>query len=581
MNLAKKIFFLLIGGYRRQSVILIFMMVLGTILEVAGIGLVIPVLGFLSNKEVIIESQLFQSLIPSSINLAETNLLLWGILILIFVYLVKTVYLTYLSWRISKTVYGLEESLSRKLYKKYLNQSFTFHLENNSGQLIQNVSGEINQLASIIMGGLNLISEIFVVIGIAILLLLIEPIGTLVSLATLLMFSFFYILIFKGRLLKWGALRQDAEGKRIQQLQQGFGGIKDIKLFDAMAHFLSNFARNNVMFTKMNMLQNFFNVVPRYFIELIAVLLLGTLFAILSLDNSTEPGSIIPVVGLFAVAAFRLMPSANRILVSIQSLRYASPIINTVYRELNLKDSEDNKNKSNSIQFEKQICFKNVCFSYNVHNSKALKDINLHISKGACIGIIGKSGSGKSTLINLLLGLLEPTDGEILIDNFDLKNNIRGWQNHIGYVPQDIFLIDDTLRNNIAFGIDLVDINSSKLKKAIELSQLSDYIDSLPKGLETYVGERGVKISGGQRQRIGIARALYNSPDILVLDEATSSLDGTTEAGLMSAVNALKGIKTIVIVAHRLSTIKNCEYIYKLENGQVINHGSNLEELAE
>jgi ATP-binding cassette, subfamily B, bacterial PglK len=580
MNLAKKILFLLIGDYKRQSLILIFMMVLGAILEVAGIGLVIPVLGFLSNKEEMIESQLFQSLIPSSINLAETNLLLWGILILILVYLFKTVYLTYLSWRISKIIYGLEESISRKLYNKYLKQAFTFHLENNSGQLIQNVSGEVNQLASIIMGGLNLISEVFVVIGIAILLLIIEPIGTLVSLTILLLFSFVYFLIFKGRLLKWGVLRQDAEGKRIQQLQQGFGGIKDIKLFGAKDHFLKIFARHNVMFTNMNMLQNFFNVVPRYFIELIAVLLLGTLFAILSLNNSNELAGIIPIIGLFAVAAFRLLPSANRILVSIQSLRYASPIINSVYRELNLKDSEDYKNKSNSINFNNEICFKNVCFSYNAHDNKALKDINLNISKGACIGIIGKSGSGKSTLINLLLGLLEPTDGKILIDNLDLKSNIRSWQNHIGYVPQDIFLIDDTLRNNIAFGIDSNDIHSLNLEKAIELSQLSEYINSLPKGLDTYVGERGVKISGGQRQRIGIARALYNNPEIIVLDEATSSLDGSTEAVLMSAVNALQGIKTIIIVAHRLSTIKDCEYIYKLDNGKVINHSSNLEELA-
>ena len=176
--------------------------------------------------------------------------------------------------------------------------------------------------------------------------------------------------------------------------------------------------------------------------------------------------------------------------------------------------------------------------------------------------------------------MLEPTDGEILIVSFSLKNNIRGWQNRIGYVPQDIFLIDDTLQNNIAFGIDLVDINSYRLKKAIELSQLADYIDGLSNGLETFVGERGVKISGGQRQRIGIARALYNDPDILVLDEATSSLDATTEADLMSAVNALQGIKTIIIVAHRLTTIKNCEYIYKLNDGQIIDHGSNLEELA-
>ena len=277
MRLTKKIFFLLIGDYKRQAALLVLMMIFGTILEVAGIGLVIPLLSFLIDKNAIIENQFIQSFIPNNVDLSQVNFLVWGMSILIVVYIIKTVFLTFLSWRISKTVYGLEEKLSKELYKKYLNQSFAFHLEHNSGQLIQNVSGEVNQLASIIMGGLNLIAEIFVVLGIAILLLLIEPLGTFISIFILIVFSFLYFSLFKGRLLIWGQQRQAAEGKRIQHLQQGFGGIKDVKLFGSANQLLSSFSIHNTMFTKMNMLQHFFNTVPRFFIELIAVLILGFL----------------------------------------------------------------------------------------------------------------------------------------------------------------------------------------------------------------------------------------------------------------------------------------------------------------
>jgi len=580
MSLLKKIGFLLVDEYKRQSILLIFMMVIGTFLEVAGIGLIIPVLGFLANEDAVIKSPIIQSILPNNFELYEVNFLLWGMITLIIVYVIKTVYLTYLSWRISKTVYGLEEKLSKKLYQKYLKQPFPFHLEKNSGKLIQNVTGEVNQLASIIMGGLNLIAEIFVVIGVVALLLIIEPIGTILSIAMLMFFSLLYYFFVKDHLLRWGLLRQAAEGNRIKELQQGFGGIKDVKLFGCEDQLVDTFSEHNTMFTKMNMLQNFFNIIPRFFIELIAVLLLAILFIILSNGDSSSAADLIPVIGLFAVAAFRLMPSANRILVSTQTLRYATPVINTIYSELNIEEDLLDKNKPKLLSFLDNIKFENVNFSYSNNENQALIDVNLNISKGSCIGIIGASGSGKSTLINLLLGLLKPINGKIVIDGQNLHENTRGWQDQIGYVPQDIFLLDDTLRNNIAFGVDFSRIDSDKVMKAIELSQLSEYIENLPQGLDTIVGERGVKISGGQRQRIGIARALYNDPDVLVLDEATSALDGATEEGLMSAVDALQGLKTIIIVAHRLSTIENCEYVYTLAKGKIVSESSNFGEIA-
>jgi ABC-type bacteriocin/lantibiotic exporter with double-glycine peptidase domain len=286
--------------------------------------------------------------------------------------------------------------------------------------------------------------------------------------------------------------------------------------------------------------------------------------------------AIIPTIGLFVAAAFRILPSISRILNSFQQISLTKPSIELLYNEFIIinNNKQENDKPNDDLVLSNKIVLSNISFQYPNTSINTLTSICLEIKIGEFIGFIGKSGSGKSTLIDTILGLLEPQHGEVLIDGFNITKNLRGWQNQIGYVPQTIYLTDENLINNIAFGIEDKDIDLNAVKKAISLAQLDELVESLPNGLNTIVGERGIRLSGGQRQRIGIARALYYNPSILVLDEATSSLDLDTEMSVMKSVNSLHGQKTIIVVAHRMSTLSNCDKIYKLSNGEIISEGT-------
>jgi ABC-type multidrug transport system fused ATPase/permease subunit len=278
---------------------------------------------------------------------------------------------------------------------------------------------------------------------------------------------------------------------------------------------------------------------------------------------------IMPTLGLFSVAAFRLMPSVNRVLGAVQSIRFALPAITTLHEELSLTAPEPVR-KDATVVFETQIELAGVSFRYPGATTPALENLSIRIRKGESVGFVGPSGSGKSTLVDVVLGLLTPSVGQVNVDGHDIQDDLRGWQDQIGYVPQSIYLTDDTLRRNVAFGLAPEQINNTAVERAIKAAQLDEFVATLSEGWETVVGERGVRLSGGQRQRIGIARALYHDPAVLVLDEATSALDGDTERGVMRAITALQGQKTILIVAHRLSTVEHCDRLYHLELGQIV-----------
>jgi len=311
-------------------------------------------------------------------------------------------------------------------------------------------------------------------------------------------------------------------------------------------------------------------------LELLAVIGLSILVVIIIMKGNSID-TLLPTVGLFAAAAFRLLPSANRILGAIQSIRYVSPVIDTIYSEFNLFSNEIKKEVNVPLQFNNSISLDKVIYRYPETNSEALNDINIIIPHGASVGFVGGSGSGKSTLVDIILGLLSPVSGVLKVDGIDIQNNLRGWQDQIGYVPQSIFLTDDTLRRNVALGIDENQIDNDLVWKAICSSQLETFVNELPNKLETIVGERGERLSGGQLQRIGIARALYHEPSILVLDESTSALDTETENAVMDAIRALQGKKTIIIVAHRLTTIEHCDFLYRLEKGTIVDGGKTSE----
>jgi ABC-type bacteriocin/lantibiotic exporter with double-glycine peptidase domain len=425
---------------------------------------------------------------------------------------------------------------------------------------------------SLSQGIITLSIEISVVFSVAFILILVEPVGAITISFFLGISGYLFFRVTKKRLLNWGEKRQYHVGLAGKYLIQGLSGVKDVKLTGREENFVNEYSEHNN--ANANILTRVITLsqAPRFYLELLAVVGLAGLI-ILMIIQEKPLTLLVPILGTFAAASFRIIPSVNRIVAAMQNITYSKPAVNVLFREF--KFIYDNKPliSGSKIEFNDCIEIKELKFQYESSDIDAVNNISIKITKGACIGLIGQSGSGKSTLVDIILGLLKPTGGNILVDGYDIQGNLRGWQNQVGYVPQSIYLTDDTLRRNIAFGIPKNMIDDDAVQSALRAAQLDVFVSQLPEGLETVVGERGVRLSGGQRQRIGIARALYHNPEILVLDEATSALDGLTEDGVMEALNIMHGVKTLIIVAHRLSTVENCDILYKLDNGKVIETG--------
>lgn len=565
---------------KRSAMLMLALMVMGMVLETLSVGLVVPVLVFMSQDDAITRYPQLESLLAQLGYPTQSQLLAYIMLGLLIVYVLKTLFLAFVAWRQSRFVFGLQAGLSQRLFTGYLTQPYSFHLQRNSAQLIQTVISETTQYArGAILPGLTLLTEFFVLLGIGSLLFWVEPVGALVVALVLGVVGVSFHRFTSKRSMRWGTARQHHEGMRIQHLQQGLGGAKDVKLLGREQSFLKQYAQHNDSSARIWERQTTLQALPRLMLELLAMTGLVALVLIM-LGQGKPIGELIPVLGLFAAAAFRLMPSVNRVLTSAQSLRFLQPVTNKLALELATFSSlEPVIEDAASINFKHELKLEQVGYAYQGAPLPALSDISLSIAVGTSVGFVGGSGAGKSTLIDVVLGLLTPTSGRITIDGSDIQQCLRGWMNRIGYVPQNIYLTDDSLRRNVAFGITADQIDDESVWRAIRSAQLEPFVNQLPEGLDTMVGERGIRLSGGQRQRIGIARALYHDPEVLVLDEATSSLDTATEQGVMEAVRALHGQKTILIVAHRLSTVEHCDTIIRLEQGKVIEQGKAAEVL--
>ena len=559
---------------RRGMVVLLFLMLIGMILEVFSIGIIIPIVTILSDPTSLEGYPIVKSLFSEYIfSINQENIFITGISLIVMVYTAKTIFLIFLYWRQTKFIYNSQSNISSRLLSVYLNQPYSFHMQRNSAQLIRNVVNETTQFSNgSINTGLTLITEVLVVIGVVTLLIVVEPKGAIIVGLSLILVGLIFYFSTRTFILRLGKSRQVNEGYRIQHVQQGLGGIKDIKLLNREGFFIERYNFNNRNFANAAQKQSFLLNIPRLGIELIAIIVLGILaFSMTSKGESVS--NIMPTMAMFGAAAFRLMPSLNRILGNWQTFQYNQPVVEILYGELHGQAELINKQSFVKKSFNNSIQLNNLSFSYD-DKHVVVDGISLEIKKNSSIGFIGESGAGKSTLLDLILGLIQPTSGKILSDGQDIHHAVKEWQENIGYVPQTIYLTDDTLRNNIAFGIDNDDIDDDMVNKAIKLAQLDEYISNLEHGIDTFVGESGIRLSGGQKQRIGIARALYHDPDILVLDEATSALDHKTEKEAMEAINFLCGKKTLLIIAHRLSTVSNCDYLYKLDKGKVVASGT-------
>lgn len=571
----KKLKYILTRQERSTGFIFLGYMFIAMILETVGIGLVAPLIKVISEPEIITSNNYMTGIIRFFGFDDHKALVTFTALALIVVFIVKNVFLGYFAWYKIHFLSTLRMEISNRLFKIYLCQPYTFHLQRNSGQLIQNISTEVTIFTGRLLHSLaTIISETLVLLGVIVLLFLVEPKGALIIVVVLGIVGGLIIFLTRAHMKRWGEQRQFHDGKRIQHLQQGLGGVKEALFLGKEQFFYEQYQSHNTLSTKPDQKQAFLQEMPRFWFEVLAIL--GVVIMILVMNaQERELSTVFSILGIMAAAAFRLMPSVTRTLAAIQSLRYSIPVLDTLSKEFKLEKSTKTIESSTRIksEFSNMLSVSHVSFSYPEAKIASLHDVSLNITQGECVGIIGSSGAGKSTLVDTLLGLLSPDSGKVTVDGKDIFLDIRNWQNQIGYVPQSIFLVDDSLRNNIAFGVPNAEINDKSIERAIQTADLGDFVSSLPDGVNTFVGERGIRLSGGQRQRIGIARALYYDPKVLVLDEATSALDNDTENQIMKTVHQLSQDKTIIIIAHRLSTVERCDRLYRLDKGEVVEEG--------
>ena len=550
------------------------LLLIGMCLETLSVGMVIPTVGILLQPDYLSQFIWVEQILSYLGDPRGERLVLTGLLLLVAIFTLKNIFLFFQVLCQGTFVYSTQREVAAILFRNYLTKPYSFYLQTNSSVLIRNLTTEIDSFCHyVLMPILNLTSEVLVVLSLLILLVVVEPIPTLCLGLCLIGITLVFYRFTNSKVARWGKARQLADEEKIKCLQQGFGGIKQIMLSRNLDYFLHLFHRPNIISGLMTKREYILQYLPKQFIEILAISgLVGVcIFMVLQERSGLE---VMAILSLLATAGFRLIPSFSRILRNLQSIRFGWASVDVLNEELGNVENKNSQspgvNNGNHITFDCNFTLTNVSFSYGQNKKEILREVNLEVKKGECIGIVGESGAGKSTLSNLLLGLVSPTSGVLEVDGCRIHSeNIQSWQQIIGYVPQEIYLLDDTIERNIAFGINDAVIEHSRVGDVVKKAGIQKYISSLDEGLNSKIGERGVRLSGGQRQRIGIARALYQNPQVLVLDEATSALDAKTEEGILEELHLMKGNVTMIIIAHRPSTLQFCDRIYRIADGRL------------
>ena len=549
-------------------------MIVAMIFETIGIGSLLPLISYFTNENLLIsEIQILNFTTKFKVleNMNSLNLILFFIVV---IYFFKNIYLVFYGWLESKFAYDVRFNLGVRLFQKYLNNNYMFHIQNNSSVLMHKIMNETSYYGNAIISLSALITESLILLGIIFFLFILKPFETSLVLIIGFILSLIFYLGIKNMTTKIGKKREIAQKLTMKSLMQGLGAVKDIIINNTQNNFVKIFNDNSVNSSKATYKIHFLQRLPRVWFELTTILIIVIVIFSLA-SKSIETNSIIATIGIFLVASLRIIPSINRILNALQSIRFSEPAINNISKDLednlslrNEKNNLENKN----LEFKSEITFKNIKFSYPNTEQAVLDNLNFTIKKNQFVGIIGETGAGKSTLVDIFMGLLKPESGKIFLDGKNIYENIKSWKRKLGYVPQNLYLIDDTIKKNIAFGLNENDISEKKIFQSIEKSQLKKFINNLENGIISVVGERGIKISGGERQRIGIARALYNDPEIIVFDEATSALDIETERKLLDTLLELKKTKTIIFITHRTGNLSVFDQVYKLDKNKIIKH---------
>lgn len=546
---------------------------IGSGLELMGVSVILPIINGIMAPDKMLEEPVYIWIYEKFHMTSVRPLIMLLLVSLIVVYVIKNAFLIYMYNKQYKFIFENQRVLADRMVKCYMSQPYLFHVSKNSAELLRNINEDTGNFFGALQAGIKLLTELMVCLVLGVYLLIKDKTITISVVCLLAIMLWLSVKVYKKNLVRMGARNRFYQMSLNKWVQQSFGGIKEVKILNKEKFFYDKYDEAYRGHAKSEYTYHTLLMVPKPIIETMCICGLLGAIAIKFWWRGADITYFVPILSVFAIAAFRLLPSFNRITEYLGTILYQKSAITSIYEdlkeidELNAQKREKNKEEK-AIQFQNKIEIKDLTFSYPGAEKEVLKDLNLEIRKKSSVAFIGHSGAGKTTLADILMGLLKPAKGDVCVDGVSIFEGLNSWHQIIGYIPQTIYLMDDTIKNNIAFGIEEKEIDPARMKYAVEQAQLSQLIEELEFGLDTKIGEMGVRLSGGQRQRIGIARALYHNPEILVLDEATSALDNETEKAVMDAIETLHGKMTLIIIAHRLSTIKDCDYVYEIGDGK-------------
>ena len=575
VGIFKKLMHILSRKQKQKVVGIAIMIFIGALIEMLGVGMIVPIVEGVTDPDALLDKSYIR-ILSRFIHLETANEWLLLIIVgIIAVYFIKNAYLLLLNYVQSRFVNTNQSNTISYMLEEYLNRPYEFYLNADIPTIFRTIDGDVPKVFTVLMEFLLLFTELMVAGVLGLYLLICNPAMTIMVMVIMVGMTVLIIKVLKPTLNHLGHTSQQLQSQMGKWRLQSVYGIKDVKILNKEHYFASSFARyserNAKMMTKYSVLNN----MPRLLVETFSI---GGILAYLAvcIMTSSDLSTLVPQIGAFAVAAMRLLPSVNRINTHMNNIAFYEPSVNYVYENVDFtsyrlhgKFQRLEKAETAPMKLEKEIRMKDVTYIYPESEKYILENAEMVIPVGKSVGIMGPSGAGKSTAVDVLLGLLRIKSGKILCDERDIFENYDSWLSHIGYIPQSIYLTDDTIRENIAFGVAKDEIDDERVWQVLEEAQMKEFIQQQPEQLMMTVGDRGVRLSGGQRQRLGIARALYHNPDILVFDEATSALDTDTETAIMEAIERFHGRKTLIIIAHRLRTIENCDLIYKVDKGKI------------
>lgn len=569
----KKISYIFTRKQKIETIMLLIMILIGSVFELLGVSAVLPLVEVILDPAVITREGVYKTIADMLNITSHTTFCVFLCVMLIGVYIVKNAYLSLLAYAQIRFAALTRYQTACRMFRAYVYQNYLFHTGHNVADMQRDIMDDVVRSFQMIQASLLLITEL-VTIGVLVVFLLYMDIATAVIMGGMagLLFLVFAQKV-KSKQVSLGDYQRSASTQKTKTLLQAFGGIKDIKVMSKEEYFCVRFQdfhyQENMAAKKSEFLAKF----PKYVTEAIIMVVMLAVVAI-RIAQGTDIAEFVSVLSVYAIAAVRLLPSTNRIIENMNIISGRKVFVDGLYNHMRIVKEYENRvqedKKIEDFPFTKDIRVDGLFYKYPDAKDMLFENASLTISKNESVAFVGGSGAGKTTLADIILGLLTPESGAVLVDSRNINENMDGWHHILAYVPQTIYLTDDTIRNNVAFGTSGKLINDEEVWKALESAQLTEFVRSLPGGLDTIVGDRGVKLSGGQRQRIGIARALFNNPQVLILDEATSALDTETEKAIMEAIESLKGKTTMIIIAHRLSTIRNCDKIFEVQKGQIV-----------